>query len=236
MGDHLWALSDVLAAAMLLVAVYCTGRLVFSLGSRRAAPRDSDVVHIVMGISMAGMLAPSLAVASSGLWVVVFSASAVWFGWRVAHEAEREELGSHVLGQHLPHLLMSAAMVYMLFVAQWSGSMGDAHGTALLTMGAARWPSLTVTIAVLLLGDGVLAFGLSLRQLVPQIPGGGWALARVGDRHHDRRGPGGGPSVRAGETSKEMTTTAARALAPRSEMVCQLVMSLAMGYMLLSLA
>jgi hypothetical protein len=75
MGSHLSGLSDLLAALMLVVAVYCIGRLVLSFGSRRSTERESDVIHAVMGVSMAGMLTPSLAAVPSGLWVLVFSAS-----------------------------------------------------------------------------------------------------------------------------------------------------------------
>jgi len=171
MGSHLSGLSDLLAALMLVVAVYCIGRLVLSFGSRRSTERESDVIHAVMGVSMAGMLTPSLAAVPSGLWVLVFSASTLWFGWRVVGEADREATWSHVLGRHLPHLLMSAAMVYMLVVVEWTGSMRAPQGGSMAGMagmtgsGAARWPLLTIGLAIVLLSDGALSFGLNLRQM-----------------------------------------------------------------------
>jgi Domain of unknown function (DUF5134) len=236
MADRLWMLSDLLAATMLCVAAYCTGRLVLSLRSSRRTQRDADLVHTVMGVSMAGMLAPSLVAVPTGLWVGVFSASTLWFGWRVVRDAEIETVGAHPLGQHLPHLLMSAAMVYMLIVAEWTGSMGAAHGSAMLGMSAAdasaRWPLLTIVLAILLLGDGVFTFGRNLRRTMPAFPQG--VLVRVGTndpvRMHD---------AARGDGSMHRDTRTGSApgvlLAPRSIMVCQLVMSLVMGYMLVSL-
>jgi hypothetical protein len=205
-GDHRWLLSDVLAAVMVSVATYGIGRLVLSVGARRTTQRESDVVHTAMGISMAGMLLPSFAAVPTGLWVVVFSVSTFWFGWRAARLADDAAAGAHALGQHLPHLLMSAAMVYMLVFAEWSGSMSRSGAMPTVHSNGAQWPLVTVVLAVLLLGDGVLSFGLNLRRVGPPHPEGGVAVATP------------------------------RLLAPRAALVCQLVMSLVMGYMLLSLA
>jgi hypothetical protein len=237
MGDLPGPITDLLAVLMLSVAVYCIGRLGFSLGSRWTTQRETDAVHTVMGVSMAGMLVPSLSALPSGLWLLVFSGTTRWFGWHVVRESDRESVGVRAAGQHLPHLLMSAAMVYMLIVVEWTGSMGAPRGSAMVHMGAAsmgavRWPLLTVVIAVLLLGDGVLTFGLDLRHGVPATPQGALAMARVGETE----GGGGGARESSGHLDvRPGTGPTARRLAPRSVMVCQLVMSLVMGYMLLSL-
>jgi hypothetical protein len=92
---------------------------------------------------------------------------------------------------------------------------------------------LTVGIAVLLLGDGVLTFGLDLRHGGPAPPKGVLAMARVGgsegaDGGAVRESPGH-LGVRYG------ATPAVRQPAQRSVLACQLVMSLVMGCMLLSL-
>jgi hypothetical protein len=224
-------LSDLLAALMLAVAVYCIGRLVLSFGSRRTTERESDVIHSVMGVSMAGMLTPALAAVPTGLWVLVFCASTLWFGWRLVGEADREEIGGHALGQHLPHLLMSAAMVYMLVVVEWTGSMGGSMpgmpGMAGAGVGAARWPLLTIGLAVVLLGDGALSFGLNFRHMMAR-PDGTMAMVRTDGSGHRS----GESAVRLDARPGPATSTV---LAPRSVMVCQLVMSLVMGYMLVSL-
>jgi hypothetical protein len=245
MGDQLGGFSDLLAGAMLLVAAYCVGRLVLSLRARARTRRDADVVHAVMGVSMAGMLAPSLAAGPTGMWVLIFSASTAWFGWRVVRDADRESVGTHPLGQHLPHLLMSAAMVYMLIVVAWSASLGAPHRAGIMAMGAAgtsaaRWSFLTVALAVLLFGDGALTFSRGLRQAVPQpyqaVPQPeARALAAALMERTDT-----GHGAMTGETSvlvdgRPRAPRPAPVLAPRSVMVCQFVMSLVMGYMLLSL-
>jgi Domain of unknown function (DUF5134) len=236
MGNHLAVVSDLLAALMLAVAVYCVGRLVLSLRSRRSTQRESDVIHSVMGVSMAGMLTPSLAAVPTGLWVLVFSASTLWFGWRAVAEADREVVGGHALGQHLPHLLMSAAMVYMLVVVEWTGSMAASHGGSMAGMpgmagmsggSAARWPLLTIGLAIVLLGDGALSFGVNLRQLMARPDG---AVTMVGTDGSGRRS--GETAVRLDVRPSPATTAV---VAPHSVMVCQLVMSLVMGYMLFSL-
>jgi hypothetical protein len=226
MGERLPMLSDLLAAGMLAVAVYCAGRLLFSLAARRATDRDADAVHTVMGVSMAGMLAPSLDAVPTGVWVVVFSASSLWFGWRAASGADREAEGRPLIGQHVPHLLMSAAMVYVLIVAEWAGSMS---GPGMAAMSAVRWPLLTVALAVLLLGDGVITFSRNLRQMAPQPAQEGSSGWPTGESGSGRVGPG------AVKVRLDAPAAMPRLLAPRAVMVCQLVMSVAMGYMLLSL-
>jgi Domain of unknown function (DUF5134) len=244
MGNHVWGLSDLLAGAMLLVAAYCVARLVLSFRPRIRTRRDADVVHAVMGVSMAGMLAPSVAAGPTSMWVLIFLASTVWFGWRVVRDAERESVGTHPLGQHLPHLLMSAAMVYMLIVVAWSGSMAMPQRAGMMAMGAAgtsaaRWSFLTIVLAVLLFGDGALTFGRSMRQapqpsLVTAMPQGSPMSAAVAE------GPGERPVGLRQDAAvlvdvQQSEGHRAQVLAPRSVMVCQLVMSLVMGYMLLSL-
>jgi hypothetical protein len=237
MGDHLGSLSDLLAGAMLLVAAYCVGRLVLSLRPRTRTQRDADVVHAVMGVSMAGMLAPSLAAGPTDMWVLIFTTSTVWFGWRVVRDADREAVGSHPFGQHLPHLLMSVAMVYMILMA-WSGSMGAPQRAGMMAMGAAGanaapWSLLTIALAALLFGDGALTFGRSLRRVVPQSQGGTLSAGMM-----ERPGPTQGAirqEVSALVDVRQSEVPGAHVLAPRSVMVCQVVMSLVMGYMLLSL-
>jgi hypothetical protein len=237
MGNHLGGVSDLLAGMMLLVAAYCVGRLVLSLRSRVATRRDADVVHAVMGVSMAGMLAPSLAAGPTDMWVLIFLASTVWFGWRVVRDADRASVGIHPMGQHLPHLSMSAAMVYMILIA-WSGSMGASQQAGMMAMGTAGasvapWSFLTVAVALLLVGEGALTLGRSVRRAVPQ-PQAGTLSAQMTERSGLAQG---GTSSRAFTVAeaRPREVPGTRVLAPRSVMVCQVVMSLVMGYMLLSL-
>jgi hypothetical protein len=78
-------LAGALAAVVLTVALFGVGRLV--LGWRR--PRgeaDADVVHVLMGVAMAGMFVPRLATLADSAWQIVFAAGATWFAWRAVRD------------------------------------------------------------------------------------------------------------------------------------------------------
>ena len=76
-------LTGLLAALMLTVAAYNATRLVAAPRWGRAAELDADGVHVVMGVAMAGMLAPGLSFAPARLWQAVFAAAGAWFGLAV---------------------------------------------------------------------------------------------------------------------------------------------------------
>ena len=59
MGRPGW-LTVIFAAAMIAVAAYCAGRLVVARWRRRPTDVDSDGMHVVMGVAMAGMLVTGL--------------------------------------------------------------------------------------------------------------------------------------------------------------------------------
>ena len=75
-------LGYVLAAVVIAVALFSAARLVAARGRRRRCQVDADGVHVVMGVAMAGMLVPGLAVLPEPVWAVIFAAGAGWFGWR----------------------------------------------------------------------------------------------------------------------------------------------------------
>jgi hypothetical protein len=244
MGNHPWV-SDFLAVAMLAVAAYCIARLVVSFRSRGVTQRDSDAVHAVMGVSMAGMLVPSFSSAPNGPWILVFSGSALWFGWKVLHDSDRVAVGGHPLGSHLTHLLMCAAMVYMLLVMDWSGSMHGSHGAAMLAMGAtsrgAQWPLLAVALTVLLFGDVAINAALNMRRLVPteRVPVGEMAMAQGGELGYAVGASNGQGDDQPNNVPLDVhagPTDISNVLAPRSAVLCQLLMGLVMGYMLVTLA
>jgi Domain of unknown function (DUF5134) len=97
-----------------------------------------------MGIAMAGMLVASLTTLPNGVWDAIFAVLTAWFGWRVYRESRWQ--GAHVLadGHHMPHLVHSAAMLYMFVAlnAATAGSgggmsgMGGGSGTAMQTLNA----------------------------------------------------------------------------------------------------
>jgi hypothetical protein len=238
MFDHP-AISDLLAAAMLAVALYCVARLALSFSGTRVTERSTDGVHAVMGISMAGMLVPSLSAVPTTVWVVVFSGSALWFGWEVFQDSvavRRQPFGSH-----LPHLLMCAAMIYMLVVMDWTGS-GHPSGSSSMSMSGlsghgATWPLLAFALTAILVSDVALNAGVTLHRLAPASSLRVRALTMAqseldvavirgssGGTHHDEHVAHGDPIRHA------------HLLAPRSAVLCQLVMCLVMGYMLVTMS
>jgi Domain of unknown function (DUF5134) len=234
MGDH-WVMPNLLAAAMLGVAVYCTARLVVSFRSPRRTQRDTDAVHAVMGVSMAGMLSPSLTAVPSGVWLVVFSVSALWFGWRGLRESDRGPAACHELGSDMTHLLMCGAMVYMLAVMDWSGSAHAFQGAGMLGMGtvgagAAEWSIIAVLLTLLIFGDVAFNAGATLRLFAPLTVSSG------GERASGQVGHSGVSTGQQRGHSPTMLAQRSAVLAPRSAVLCQLVMCLAMGYMLVTLS
>src|SRR5215475_6535255 len=86
-------LTGALAAILLGIAGYCATRLAAAGRWRRSTDHGTDVMHIVMGVAMAGMLVPRLNPLQASAWTVLFAAGTAWFAgqavrarWR-AHAA-----------------------------------------------------------------------------------------------------------------------------------------------------
>ena len=65
-----------------MVAVYCAGRLAVSRVRGRDTELDTDGLHVLMGVAMAGMLEPGLSPVPGTVWRAVFAAAAAWFAWQ----------------------------------------------------------------------------------------------------------------------------------------------------------
>src|ERR1039457_7120972 len=135
---------------MIIMAVYCASRLVIAAAQRRATEHD-------VGLGTAGMLVPPLNPRGSGPWATVFAAATAWFGWRVFRGYRLASPDRFVHAHHVPHLIMSGAMVYMLAAVSSYGYVsgpgmvraGSAGSTAhlrpvplplaLLSVGVVRW-------------------------------------------------------------------------------------------------
>jgi hypothetical protein len=146
MSGPAW-LADALAVVMIATAVYCVSRIATARRRRRPTEYDVDGVHVVMGVAMAGMLVPRLSLVSGGAWAVVFGGAATWFGAQTVRgyrRGRRENRSAH----HMPHLLASGAMLYMVLAL-------PAAGRARLSMGAgpgAGFPALALILALALIG------------------------------------------------------------------------------------
>jgi Domain of unknown function (DUF5134) len=205
-------LSDLLAVAMLGVSVFCAGRLVLGAARRRSSDRDVDVVHLVMGISMAGMLTGWLTGAWNDLWLVAFSASTAWFGWGAVRAVQVSAPSGRSGGSHGSHLVGSATMLYMLVAMRWMPMGGPhMHGMAVTPSGVALpavLAGVVVTNAVLAAASGISSLDVAVPAMAGPIGAGSLAPARV---------PTPGP-----------------VLAPRCGLACLVVMSVAMAYMILT--
>ena len=214
-------LTGLLAAVMLTIAAYNVTRLVAAPGWGRAAELDADGTHVVMGVAMAGMLAPGLSFAPKPLWQAVFAAAGAWFGWQFLRTRRGQAAGPWRCPHPLPHLIECAAMVFMfaLPAAAVTATAATATGTAgmggmggALTGTAARFSPLTLLLAVFMIGY-VMWLGNNLSALAPATAGG----------------------TTTGITTTGTTTTGtARTgyLAPRCAACCKIAMGVTMGYML----
>ncbi len=220
MGDG--TVTGALTAAVLGVALYCAARLVAGALARRSTALDADLSHVVMGVSMAGMLTGWLSGTWNDAWLAAFGVSTLWWGahvWRgVLGRASLEKAADH-----LPHLVGSIVMVYVLAVAVGGsvahsmGAMGSSGTVGTLGSGAASGadasgtPLVAIVFAALLVADALV---VASRQFV--VPGAVRA-ALVAQPGAPGPRPGSWPA----------------AFGPRASALCLVVMSVAMAYMVI---
>ena len=149
-------LTGLLAAVMLTAAAYNATRLVAAPRRGRAAELDADGVHVVMGVAMAGMLAPGLSFAPARLWQAFFVAAGTWFGWQFLRtrpgRRQGTSLGPWRCPHPLPHLIECVAMVFMLALPAATASAGMAAMGSTVTGTAARLSPLTLLLALFMVG------------------------------------------------------------------------------------
>jgi hypothetical protein len=151
-------LTALLAAVMLLIAVGSAARLArWRLRGRPAEP-EADVLHVAMGVAMAGMLEPGIGPVPATAWLCVFTAAAAWFAFRtlgtLGHRAvrdQRPERATWRCAHPGPHSVECVAMVYMFVQARGGGSHGGAMAMPGMT-GAGANPAVVLVLALFLLG------------------------------------------------------------------------------------
>ena len=242
MGGPAW-LTDIFAAVMITVAVYCASRLVVARWRRRPTDVDSDGAHVVMGVAMAGMLVTGLRFGPAGAWEAVFAAAAAWFGWRFVRVRQGAALSRWRCPQPGPHLVECGAMLYMYLAVPAvavaaKGGMSAAGGRfSVLALGLAlfmfgyvasvgdrltlRAPALAVAVP----GGAVLAGSVPAAR-EPQasaVPMTATGPAAVGPEPADPASPGA-----CGEAGHGRPY-----LAPRCAALCKIAMGITMGYMLI---
>jgi hypothetical protein len=146
-----WIL-DILAALMLVVAAVSAARLGLARPWRKGAVvTDTDVSHLFMGIAMAGMLASGLTTLPDRTWEVIFALLAVWFGYRVVSDARSNGARALAGGHCAPHLVHSAAMLYMFLALAAPAAGGSGMGGGSVTQ-ALKYPTLAFAFAMILIG------------------------------------------------------------------------------------
>ena len=233
-------LTDIFAALMLAVTAVSAARLVAARPWHRdAVITDTDVAHLLMGIAMAGMLASGLATLPNTAWAAVFAVLTAWFALRVVRDARANGVRALAGGHCAPHLVHSAAMLYMfLAVTTVSGGSGMAGMAGMAGMGSSsgaamqmlRNPTLAFLFALILIGytawDLDQLSGYRHSPAVALATAGGPALA--GATTSGGLSTGDSPASPAGSRSG----AAGFLLSPSVTVGCRIAMGITMTLML----
>jgi hypothetical protein len=150
-----WIL-DIFAALMLAVAAVSAARLIAARPWQQdSVVTDTDIAHLLMAIAMAGMLVTDLTTLPSVAWEAVFGVMAAWFAYRVIRDARVNGVRALAGGHCAPHLVHSAAMLYMFLALVGPASSG--HGMSGMggssgLPGSLKVPTLGLVFALALAG------------------------------------------------------------------------------------
>ena len=237
-------LAGTFAALMIVIAVYCAGRLVVSRLWQRHTEVDADGVHVVMGAAMAGMLVPRLSPLPDSVWEIVFAVAAAWFAWQAAPARRASTAGGWRCPYPVPHLVECVAMIYMLLAVPGSRPEGPGTGMPMPGMSASpgaagSFPVLAVVLALFMLGyivwtaDRLISMStaktaVTTRNTAPDharvpVTSGAPAAASPQD---PADAPGAAPACQEHPAGRPM-------LAPRLAACHKIAMGIAMGYMLI---
>lgn len=145
-------LAGLLAAVMILTAGHAASRLAASRVLRVATEADADGLHALMGAAMAGMFLPPLRLLPSSAWAVVFGAAAVWFAASTI-QVRRTAPRTWQCRFPIPHLVECIAMLYMLLaLPAGQGTPGTAMPAMTAPGAAASFPALALVLALFMLG------------------------------------------------------------------------------------
>jgi hypothetical protein len=214
-------LTGMFAAVMLAVSGYCAVRLGVAWRWRRAAEVDTDGVHVVMGVAMAGTLVAGLRTLPAGAWAAVFAVSAGWFGWQAVRARQGVQAGPWRCSHPLPHVVESLAMVYMLLGMHGSLLAGPAGVRPGGAMPAAGGHLSVVALALAVYSVGYVVW-LGDRLTWPVAA----AAARSAAAGTGPPGIAPGGAIPGGGMCLSV-------LAPRSETWHKIAMGVTMGYMLI---
>jgi hypothetical protein len=114
MSTPAWIL-EIFGAVMLLVAEVSAGQLVVAHAWTRRGGTDADIAvsGLLMGIATAGILVPGLRITPNAVWEAAFAVMTAWFAWRLWQESRDRGAAAVARGRYAPHLVQSAAMLYL---------------------------------------------------------------------------------------------------------------------------
>ncbi len=109
-----WILG-IFAVVLLLVAEVSAGQLVMARAWTRRGGTGADIAvsYLLMGIAMAGILVSGLSILANAVWEVVFAIMTAWFAWCLWRESRGHGSAAVAHGHYAPHLVHSAAMLYL---------------------------------------------------------------------------------------------------------------------------
>jgi hypothetical protein len=153
MSTPAWILG-IFAAVMLLVAEVSAGQLVIARAWTRRGGTNAGIAvsHLLMGIAMTGILVPGLSTLPNAVWEVVFAVMTAWFAWCLRRESRGRGAAAVAGGHYAPHLVHSAAMLYMFAALASPSGTGGMSGMSGMAGGSSGGiPALALIFALLLI-------------------------------------------------------------------------------------
>ena len=198
-------LADLLAITMLMVAIMAAASSASWLRRRGRPDPSPDVVHLLASTAMAGMFEPRFAVVPANAWLALFIAGACWFAWQALYH--QGGMGRCARFAHpIPYAIECTTMIYMI----WSAA------SQRVAMQAAAGIAAMSAQAGVLAGNPALALVLAVLLL-------GCVMWRIDQVTHRLLHCSASPSAAASITTSRLHA-------------CQrILMSLAMGYMLVTM-
>jgi hypothetical protein len=230
MSTPAWILG-IFAAMMVLVAEVSAGQLVLARAwtRRGGAGTGIAVFRLLTGIAMAGILVPGLSILPNAVWEAAFAVVTGWFAWCLWRENRGRGAAAAVAhGPYAPHLVQSAAMLYM-FAALTGPSVTGSSGTGGMSgmawgssggLPALHAPTLALIFALLLIA-------LTIHDLNRQADADGYFL--VAGR---RPGPAG-TALAAAAAGLAANTAERLLLSPAVVKGCQVAISVTMAFVLI---
>ena len=234
MSGPAW-LAGGLAVLMIMIAVYCAGRLAVSRQPGRDTEVATDGLHVLMGVAMAGMFEPRLTPIPGAAWRAVFAIAAAWFAWQAIRAGRRP---SARCAHPAAHAVECAAMVYMVLpVGSWPSGRGPGMTMPGMSQGTTIGnPALTLVLALFMLGyvlwaiDRLAVLSRTAAAATP-LPGAAVRSPLAAVTVAVAAGIPGPPAP--GATAYPGRSPGRNPLAPRLAACYKIAMAITMGYMLI---